>query len=342
MRLLIITQVVDINHPILGFFHRWIVEFAKHVEELHVIALQVGEYSLPENVTVHSLGKEDGVSKIEYIKRFYSYIWNYRNEYDSVFVHMNQEYVLLAGLFWKLLKKNIYLWYTHKHVGFRLRAAEFFVKNIFSASEESFRLKTKKLLVFGHGIDSSQFEKIKPARIERELRLLTIGRISPVKQYEVLIESVKDLCKRSIKVTLSIIGGVSGEHEKTYLHKLKNEAEGLPVVFHGNVPHSQIGLFLEHADIFLNASKTGSLDKAVLEAMAAGVVPVVSNEGLASTLCSVDKRLYVQENSFAERVEELSKLSSQDWLNMQKEAKRFVFEKHNLTSLIRRIIEKMQ
>lgn len=59
MRLLIVTQKVDKNDPILGFFHRWIEEFSKHCEKLTVICLQAGEFKLPANVTVLSLGKEN-------------------------------------------------------------------------------------------------------------------------------------------------------------------------------------------------------------------------------------------------------------------------------------------
>jgi len=106
MKLLIVTQVVDTEHPILGFFHRWVIEFAKHVEELHVIALQVGKYDLPENVHLHSLGKEEGVGKFSYVLRFYKYIWKYRKEYDHVFVHMSAEYVVLAGWLWRLLEEG--------------------------------------------------------------------------------------------------------------------------------------------------------------------------------------------------------------------------------------------
>ncbi|MEK7538915.1 MAG: hypothetical protein AAB552_03680 [Patescibacteria group bacterium] len=58
MKLLILTQKVDQNDDILGFFHGWIREFAKHAEQVTVIALGVGEYDLPKNVRVFSLGKE--------------------------------------------------------------------------------------------------------------------------------------------------------------------------------------------------------------------------------------------------------------------------------------------
>src|SRR3989344_3255575 len=134
MRLLIVTQKVDRNDPILGFFHRWIEEFAKHCEQVTVIALGVGEYHLPQNIRVFSLGKEEQLRKrtdlknskrsvpveqlrkIKYIVHFYRLIWRERKNYDAVFVHMNQEYVLLGALLWKLLRKKITMWRNH-HAG---------------------------------------------------------------------------------------------------------------------------------------------------------------------------------------------------------------------------------
>jgi len=58
MKPLILTQKIDINDDVLGFFHNWIKEFAKHCESVVVVCLRKGEYDLPENVKILSLGKE--------------------------------------------------------------------------------------------------------------------------------------------------------------------------------------------------------------------------------------------------------------------------------------------
>ena len=120
MKLLIVTQTVDIKDPVLGFFVRWIEEFAKHVEHIEIICLKEGQYTLPSNVRVHSLGKEKNlplfVRRILYAVRFKFFVWRLRHDYDAVFVHMNPEYVVLGGLFWRLLGKKISLWYTHKSI----------------------------------------------------------------------------------------------------------------------------------------------------------------------------------------------------------------------------------
>lgn len=61
MKLLIITQTVNTEDPVLGFFVRWIEEFAKHAETVEVICLKEGSHAfLPSNVRVYSLGKKRG------------------------------------------------------------------------------------------------------------------------------------------------------------------------------------------------------------------------------------------------------------------------------------------
>ncbi len=131
MRLLITTQKLDKYDPILGFFHSWVAEFAKHCESVQVICLFKGEYDLPDNVHVFSLGKEERQSRIQYLIHFYWYIIHERKKYDTVFVHMNQIYVVLAGFLWKLFGKKISLWYTHRAVDWTLRVATLFADKIF-------------------------------------------------------------------------------------------------------------------------------------------------------------------------------------------------------------------
>ena len=99
MKLLIVAQSVDENNPALGFFVNWVREFAKCFEEIIVVCLEKGEHDLPPNVKVLSLGKEFGASKLKKLFTFYFLLFTLREQYDSVFVHMIQEFVLLGGFF---------------------------------------------------------------------------------------------------------------------------------------------------------------------------------------------------------------------------------------------------
>lgn len=302
MKLLIITQKVDKNDPVLGFFHRWLEEFAKHCDKLTVICLEMGQYDLPKNVKVLSLGKEDGVSRFKYIKRFYKYIHNEQDNYDSVFVHMNPEYVVLGGIAWKTWKKKIALWYTHRNVDLKLRIAEKFADVIFTASKESFNLPTEKLRVMGHGIPVEDFknpEESRDAISVEKLRIISVGRITPIKNLDTLIEAVKILKDKKIDLEVKLIGSPVQKGDKEYLQKLKEMVStfGLEKVisFEGSVPNSEIKKEYWQSDISINLCPTGGVDKAVLESMAAGLIVLASNRTFKDYFGKYGERLLFKE-----------------------------------------------
>jgi hypothetical protein len=58
MKLLVITQKIDIDDDILGFFHRWVEKFAENLDRVYVICLWEGKHSLPRNVKVYLACRE--------------------------------------------------------------------------------------------------------------------------------------------------------------------------------------------------------------------------------------------------------------------------------------------
>jgi glycosyltransferase involved in cell wall biosynthesis len=204
MNLLIITQIVDKKDGILGFMHGWIEKFSEKYEKVTVICLFEGEYNLPENVKVLSLGKEGRVSRIKYIFNFYKHIISELSNYQKVFVHMNQIYVILGYPIWKLFGKQIGLWYAHGSVSKSLRVAEKLTDLIITSTESGFRLDSKKKNIIGQGIDINKF---KCNYIEKnENRIITVGRISKIKNLKLLFESIYDLEKQGMNFVVDIIG----------------------------------------------------------------------------------------------------------------------------------------
>ncbi len=272
MKLLIVTQVVDDRDSDLGFFVRWIEEFAKHAEQVEIICLKEGQHILPKNVHVHSLGKEKGISRVKYIFNFYRYIWNLRHEYDAVFVHMNPEYVILGGPLWRLCGKRIAFWYTHKSVNLKLRIATFFAHVILTASKESFRLPNKKVHVMGHGIDTFFFSP--DASVKRGDWLLSVGRLMKSKRHDLAIRQAALENKE-----LRIIGE---GRERANLEALARELNA-NVHFLGGMTQAALRDEYLTAGLFLHMSETGSLDKVILEALACGL-PIRTNDPALSFL----------------------------------------------------------
>ena len=298
MKLLICTQIVDKHDPILGSFHRWVAEFAKHADQVIVVCLEKGSYDLPSNVEVHSLGKEKGYSKFTYARNFLQYIIRFRKEYDVVFVHMTPIYAVLGGLLWRLWHKRVGLWYVHRSVDLKLHIAVLFVHHVFTASRESFRLKTNKTRITGHAIDTDFFVPANKKEQHDVPRIVTIGRLSPVKNVHVLLEAAQLLKEKGYMYMLRIIGSVGTPKQRTYEEKLieyvkDNDLSDI-VSFLGAVSHLEIPHHLRDANLFVNLSDTGSVDKAILEAMACGVPTLTSNEAHRALLGAYATLLFVE------------------------------------------------
>jgi glycosyltransferase involved in cell wall biosynthesis len=264
MRLLIVTQVVDHTDPVLGFFHRWLIEFSKHVERIDVVCLFEGTHTLPENVHIHTLGKERGKApSFIYALRFLALVWRLRDRYDTVFVHMNVEYIFLAGLLWKLLRKRIALWYVHGTVSLRLKLAVALADIVFTASPESCRVRSSKVQVIGHGIDTEFFS---PDATVRTDVLLSVGRLTKSKHHDLAIRVAK-----LGGAPLHIAG--TGPEEKA-LRALAHELSA-EVSFLGGISQTALRDEYRRARALIHTSTTGSMDKVVLEALATNC-PVVS------------------------------------------------------------------
>jgi len=272
MKLLILTQKVDRKDPILGFFHRWIEEFAKRYEFVTVICLEKGKYDLPSNVKVLSLGKEERNSKVRYIVLFYKYIWQERKNYDAVFVHMNQEYILLGWKSWKLLGKKIYLWRNHAKGNILTNLSVLLSNKVFCTSPNSYTARFKKTILMPVGIDTDFF-KPDPNTIREKGSILLLGRVSPVKKVLEFIEWVKSKGYRA-----TIAGPILAEDREYGALILKSLTPNIEYI--GPVTQEEARKLYQSHEIYANFTPAGSMDKTIIEAAACGAKLEVSNPDL--------------------------------------------------------------
>ena len=338
MKLLLVTQKVDIDDPILGFFHRWIEEFAKQCEKVTVICLFEGKHNLPENVKVLSLGKESGASHLTYILRFYKYILHELKNYDSVFVHMNQVYVLLGWKIWRFFGKKIILWYNHRKGTLSTRFAVLFSNSVMYTSGFAFTARYKKASKMPVGIDTNFF---KPSTtIQKEPHsLLFLGRLSAVKDVDVFIKALYILHKRGIEFSANIYGNAEQEDEN-HEKKLRNMATGLErdkkLVFHNGVTNSETPRIYNEHEIYINATGQGSFDKTIIEAMASGTMVIACNKSLHDVL---DDHLFKEGDScdLAGKLESILQLSDDKKMALQKAYRDHAVEGHDLKKLVQEI-----
>ena len=348
MKLLILTQKVDINDPFLGFFHRWIEEFSKNFERITVICLQKGEYNLPDNVKVLSLGKEklsadslklSALRKIRYAIYFWKYIWKERKNYDTVFVHMNQEYVILGGIFWKIFGKNIYMWRNHYAGSFITDIAAAFCAKVFCTSKYSYTAKYKKTVLMPVGVDTSKFIKLETSKVHKvKNSILFFGRFAPSKNVHIFIETIGILKKKGINFTADIYGDALPA-DLNYLEGLKSRAQELGLAdnlnFHKGPIYPATEIYNSH-EIYVNLSSSGMYDKIIFEAMACGCLTLASNENLKG---QIDGRFVIEDRKaeeVAERISIVMSLSENEKQKIISDNIRFA-ETHSLNALSERL-----
>lgn len=346
MKLLVITQIMDKNDDLLGFMQDWVKALANEAESVTVIALKKGENSLPDNVEVLSLGKEDGSSRIIRIKRFYQYIFQKRNHYDAVFVHMNPIYVVLGGVFWRLMGKRISLWFAHYRVGLLLRFANLLTHAIITSTPYACGLKSKKIHVVGQGINTEKFGEEKRS-YTGNARLLFLGRITPVKELEVLIDALGEM--KDENWVLDVVGGPI-ESSKEYASAVKKQAKDLgidkKIVWHGSVANEKTVEFYQKADFFINLTRSGSFDKTTLEAMSCGCIALASNTVFFEVF---PKDLHTQliykqsdAHQLKEKLHAILNLSGEDKEKISNTMREIIVKNHSVDSLAKKIVKTLQ
>jgi glycosyltransferase involved in cell wall biosynthesis len=289
MRLLLITPKVDPNDDLFGHVNGWASALAQRVERLYVVALWPGQPRLPANARFATLGKpssEGGagsnVSRVAWLTRLQQIVARLclRGEIDAVLAHMGPVFAAATAPIARLSGRPTYLWYAHGHVSPLLRVAHALVAGVGTSTPEGFRIPSPKVTITGQGIDLDRF---RPANaLPSGERLLSVGRFSPVKRYETVLDALvaPPLAHRT-DLEIELLGGVHSASEAAYLELLRGRAMSHDLAkrirFSTGLPYAEIVPTYQRASLFATASATGSLDKVVLEAAACGLPPIVCN-----------------------------------------------------------------
>jgi len=351
VKLLFLTQVLDRGDAVLGFVPRWIEGLARRCERVRVLALEVGDVTgLPSNVDVREIGRKGWIGRYLRNRRYLREAL-LEDGFDVVFAHMVPRYTLLSSGIARKANAREFLWYTHGAVDARLERAVKAVELVFTASEESLRIETPKKVVTGHGIDLEHFSA-RGAEPVRPIRLLEVGRLTPAKDPLTVIAAVGILVSRGFDVHLDLVGGGLVASDDAYSARVAEQIEvgGLAerVVLHGSVPYRDIVPYYQRATMVLSASRTGSIDKVVLEAMACARPVVTCNDSfprLFRELGADGEKLLFEAGSaasLADRIEGILRLRQPERVALGERLRALVARDHEVDALMGRLVERMQ
>lgn len=331
MRLLVVTQIVDTNDPVLGFVHHWLEVFSTRFTHIHVICLKEGTHALPKNVTVHSLGKEKGGNRFLYAVRFIKLVYRLNKEYDGVFVHMNPEYIALAGDLWRMSGKRIGLWYNHQIGSIWLRLAQPFVQTVFHTSPYAYPARYKNAKQMPAGIDTELFS---PKQVTRKpYSIYFQGRIAPAKRVHILLSAVRLLRADGVQATVSLVGPEDASYGATLRTDFKDLSEAGAVIFLGTKKNEETPTLYASHTVSVNLTADGNFDKTVLESAATETPVVVASRGFSGV---VPDEWMLEENTaegLAKKLKVAFALPEDARTTLGKRLRTAVMEKHSLTAL---------
>jgi glycosyltransferase involved in cell wall biosynthesis len=141
------------------------------------------------------------------------------------------------------------------------------------------RLAGHAVDVVPNGIDCTPYTVYNRAAAEpaQPLRLIYIGRLAPGKGLTETVEALRIARLRGVAARLVLAG--SGSEEARLRQHVRDAGLAREVAFVGPAWGAHKAQLLSQADVFLLASYAEGLPYSLLEAMAAGVVPVVTRVG---------------------------------------------------------------
>jgi glycosyltransferase involved in cell wall biosynthesis len=188
----------------------------------------------------------------------------------------------------------------------------------------------------GHGIDTDYF--ISGYRLPHSEKFVIVaGRMAPSKQPRLIAEALV-IARERTPVRATFIGGPMVVEDRAYEAEFIAQVKDVEYIkYVGPQPHTFVRDAVSAGDMFINVSRTQSLDKAVLEAMASGTVPLTTNRAFRSILEPLG--LYVESDSPTVLADAIVAVSGRpDFESLRAEVRDIVVRDHSLSALIPRII----
>ena len=330
---------VDSQSRVLAAGLDWIVAFSEHCHKVFVFSTHVGEYKLPNNVTVIELSGPGFLGKFRWFINSTRALFLYLRTGGEkiVFHHMSQYTVIFPGIFLKIFGARQGLWYAHAAKGITLYLAEKISSKTFTSAKGAFPIFSKKLTLLGQGVSTSKFSLAFQENIDSKREgIFSLGRINSVKNLEKLLEIMPAKHVNRIE----FMGRCEDKNYKLMIENLA-KAKELNLVINDSKSYNEIPLYLTKWSYYYCGTNT-AVDKAAIEAAASGCIVISTNKNVLK-LTGMDGiynnfDLLVPENLF-DQISFFDKLTNKDISLIRKEISARSCEQNNVVNTTHKIVD---
>jgi len=135
--------------------------------------------------------------------------------------------------------------------------------------------RPERVVTFPYGVDRNIFHPAAPFPAGETLRVLCNRKMEPIYDVGTIVAAFAEVSKSIPGARLTLAG--SGSQRRALENRVQADALDLAVSFVGDVPHSAVPDLLRRHDIFISAALSDTTSVSLLEAMACGLFPVVSD-----------------------------------------------------------------
>ncbi len=349
MRLLLINYEMDADSAVLAWQARVAQELARRCELVAVLTGRIGRFEPPPNMRLElrearplGLPRRFGLAFL-----LNGQVWRLcrRERIDACFVHMAADWAYFLAPALRLRGIPVLLWYAHGTVSARLRLAHACVTRVVTSTPEGFRLPSRKVHVIGQGIDTALFRP-PDGYAEDRREVLTVGRVSRRKRIDLLVATMAELRRMpgAPDLRLRIVGPRLTADDQVHDAELRRQVAELGlagcVELAGFVPHADIPALYRAAFLHVNVSRTGSMDKTVLEALACGCPVLTSNEAFRELLAPYPE-LVVADERPAAIAAQIAALYAQRARYAPGDLRALVVGRHDLGAYCDRVLEQI-
>lgn len=323
--IIFVTQVIDEDDPVLGFTSSLVRALAKRVD-VAVIANEVRGQPVPMGAEVISLGKQLGAPRWRMAARYEAAVASrcHRMRPAALFAHMCPPFLTRAAPVIKLIGTPSILWYAHLSDTPALRIAERLADAVVTSLPSSYPRSTPKVRSIGQAIDTDRFAAQRELSTSGGLDLVALGRCSVQKGYPVILRAVARVRENGVNVRLRIAGPATTADEvavRDELQRLIAELRiGDAVKLGDGVPRAAVPGLLAGATALVNATRAGSTDKAVFEAMACGRPALASSPTFRDLLDGFPIELRFPDGDDAALADGIARLAASDEATLRRTA----------------------